>query len=107
VAAQLQKKFKVSQRRACRVIGQSRSTQRRELKVTKDEAKLVKAMHELVRLHPRYGHRRIWALLRREGWAVNRKRIWRLWKREGFKVPVKSNLAARGRTGMQRAFMEG
>jgi putative transposase len=89
VTAQLQKKFKVSHRRACRVIGQSRSTQRRELKVTKDEAKLVKAMHELVRLHPRYGHRRIWALLRREGWAVNRKRIWRLWKREGFKVPVK------------------
>jgi hypothetical protein len=28
-------------------------------------------------------------MLRREGWAVNRKRIWRLWKREAFKVPVK------------------
>jgi putative transposase len=79
----------VSQRRSCRVIGQPRSTQRREARIRKDEARLVKRMHELVRMHPRYGHRRIWALLRTEGWPVNRKRIWRLWKREGFKVPIK------------------
>jgi transposase InsO family protein len=46
-------------------------------------------MHELVREHPRYGYRRMWALLRGEGWRVNRKRIWRLWRREGFKVPQK------------------
>ncbi len=46
-------------------------------------------MHELVGLHPRFGYRRIWALLREEGFVVNRKRIWRLWKREGFKVPQK------------------
>jgi transposase InsO family protein len=46
-------------------------------------------MLELVRLHPRFGYRRIWALLRREGWRVNRKRIYRLWRREGLKVPKK------------------
>jgi putative transposase len=46
-------------------------------------------MLELVREHPRYGYRRIWALLRREGWRVNRKRIHRLWRREGLKVPRK------------------
>ena len=46
-------------------------------------------MLELVRGHPRYGYRRIWALLRREGWRVNRKRIDRLWRREGLKVPRK------------------
>jgi transposase InsO family protein len=46
-------------------------------------------MLELVREHPRYGYRRIWALLRREGWRVNRKRIHRLWRREGLKVPQK------------------
>lgn len=46
-------------------------------------------MLELVRHHPRYGYRRIWALLRRGGWRVNRKRVWRLWKREGLKVPRK------------------
>lgn len=54
-----------------------------------DEASLVAAMHGLVTKHPRYGYRRIWALLRADGWRVNRKRIWRLWKREGFKVPAK------------------
>lgn len=44
---------------------------------------------ELVREHPRYGYRRIWALLRREGWRVNRKRVYRLFRREGLKVPRK------------------
>ena len=39
--------------------------------------------------HPRYGYRRIWALLRQEGWRVNRKRIYRLWRQEGLKVPQK------------------
>ena len=51
----------------------------------------MERMHELVRKHPRYGYRRIWALLRREGRRVNRKRIHRLWKREHFKVPQKQH----------------
>jgi len=46
-------------------------------------------MLELVREHPRFGYRRIWALLRREGWRVNRKRIYRLWRQEGLRVPRK------------------
>jgi len=46
-------------------------------------------MLELVREHPRFGYRRIWTLLRRQGWRVNRKRIYRLWRREGLKVPPK------------------
>ncbi len=48
-------------------------------------------MLELVRRHPRYGYRRIWALLRAEGFKVNRKRVHRLWKREGLKVPQKQH----------------
>ena len=44
-------------------------------------------MEELVRKHPRYGYRRIWDALRKEGFHVNRKRIYRLWKREGYRVP--------------------
>jgi transposase InsO family protein len=44
----------------------------------------------LVRAHPRYGYRRITALLQREGWRVNRKRVHRLWRREGLKVPRKT-----------------
>lgn len=51
------------------------------------EQALVKRMLQLVRKHPRYGYRRIWALLRKEGWEVNRKRVYRLWRREGLKVP--------------------
>jgi putative transposase len=35
----------------------------------------------------RYGYRRVWALLRREGWHVNKKRVYRLWREEGLKVP--------------------
>lgn len=70
-------------------MDQPRSTQRYRLRVADDEGALVSAMHGLVRRHPRYGYRRIWALLRADGWLVNRKRVWRLWKREGFKVPQK------------------
>lgn len=46
-------------------------------------------MLELSRQHPRYGYRFVWALLRAEGFKVNRKRAYRLWRREGLKVPAK------------------
>jgi len=86
-AKQAQTACDVSERRACKVVDQPRSTQRYRPRVVEGEAMLVKAMHEQVRRHPRYGYRRIWALLRAEGWKVNRKRVYRLWKKEGFKVP--------------------
>lgn len=86
---QLESRFDTSERHACRVIDQPRSTQRYAPRARDDEVALVRRIHELVRGHPRYGYRRIWALLRAEGWRVNRKRIWRLWKKEGFKVPRK------------------
>ena len=44
-------------------------------------------MNELAARHPRYGYRRIWALLRTESYAVNRKRVERLWRAEGHRVP--------------------
>lgn len=76
----------------CRAIGQPRSSQRyRARGPTDEEQRLVKRIHELVRRHPRYGYRRIWALLRAEGWRVNRKRIHRLWKQEKLKVPKKQH----------------
>ena len=86
----LQESFGASQRRACRVLGQQRSTQRQApTKAPEGEGRLVARMLELVRQDPRYGYRRIWALLRREGWRVNRKRVYRLWRTEGLKVPRK------------------
>ncbi len=47
----------------------------------------MKRLNELAARHPRYGYRRIWALLRSEGFEVNHKRIERLWRLEGHKVP--------------------
>jgi transposase InsO family protein len=79
----------VSERRACRVIGQPRSTQRREGRTPEDEAALVADMIALARQYGRYGYRRIAALLRLAGWVVNRKRVERLWRREGLKVPAR------------------
>ena len=79
----------MSQRRACAVLGQPRSTQRCPRKVKDDEPAIVNRMHELVRAQPRRGYRMVWACLRQEGFGVSRKRVWRLWKREGFKVPQK------------------
>ena len=79
----------MSERRACRVLEQPRSTQRQTPKAREEEERLVARLLELVRLHPRYGYRRMWALLRREGWRVNRKRVYRLWRKQGLKVPRK------------------
>jgi transposase InsO family protein len=84
----VQKRLDVSERRACGVIGQARSSQRYRPQERSGERGLVAKMLELVRGHPRYGYRRVWALLRAEGFRVNRKRVHRLWKRQGLKVPV-------------------
>ena len=83
------RKLGVSERRACRALGQPRGTQRYQPRRNEFRRRLVERMLELVREHPRYGYRRIWALLRREGWRVNRKRVHRLWRAEGLKVPQK------------------
>jgi transposase InsO family protein len=84
---QLREQFGVSERRACRVLGQHRSTQRQQPKAKDAEQRRVARMLALVRKHPRCGYRRIGALLRREGWRVNRKRVHRLWRQQGLKVP--------------------
>ena len=78
-----------SERRACQVLGQSRSTQRYQRRRKSDEPALIQAMHALVRRYPRRGYRLICGLLRQDGWRVNRKRVYRLWKQEKLKVPVK------------------
>jgi len=79
----------VSERRACRVVGQSRSTQRHRTAPPGDEPRLVGRIIELASKYGRYGYRRITALLRKEGWRANHKRVERLWRREGLRVPQK------------------
>ncbi len=85
----LQERFEVSQRRACRLVRQSRSTQRRQRKVPSDELLLIRCIIDLATRYGRYGYRRVTALLRGEGWRVNHKRVERIWRREGLKVPKK------------------
>jgi putative transposase len=79
----------VSERRACKVLGQARSTQRLIPYVSDDEPLLVKRIIELAEQYGRYGYRMITGLLRQEGWRVNHKKVERLWRREGLKVPKK------------------
>lgn len=79
----------VSERRACQVLGQHRSTQRKLLRTADDETQLTADIVELAKTYGRYGYRRITALLRQAGWAVNPKRVQRIWRREGLKVPQK------------------
>jgi putative transposase len=79
----------ISERRACRVLGQPRSTQRRVPQTPDDEAALTADIIALAKQYGRYGYRRITALLRTAGWVVNKKRVERIWRREGLKVPAK------------------
>jgi hypothetical protein len=89
VVVKLQEEFTVSERRACEVLDQPRGNQRYEPKPREDEGALVKRTLELVRQRPRFGYRRIAALLRGESWRAGTTRIYRLWRREGLKVPQK------------------
>jgi putative transposase len=81
--------FKISERRACKILGQSRTSQRYTIVVRPDENALTKAILELANKYGRYGYRRITVMLNNKGWHVNHKRVARIWRREGLKVPVK------------------
>ncbi|TXN75730.1 IS3 family transposase [Methylobacterium sp. WL18] len=85
----------VSERFACRVLGQHRSTQRKVAVLVEDEAALTAAIVALALQYGRYGYRRITAMLRRDGWTVNVKRVERIWRREGLKVPARQPKRAR------------
>ena len=52
---------------------------------------MIEAIRQWSQHHRRYGYRRITALLRADGWSVNRKRVQRLWRQEGLKVPQKQH----------------
>ena len=85
----LQDRLGLSERRACRYVGQYRSTQRREPCVAADDGALRGRLREISRERPRWGYRRAHATLRQEGWEVNRKRVQRLWREEGLRVTLR------------------
>jgi hypothetical protein len=78
----VRKKFAVSERFACRVLGQHRSTQRKVPRGRPGEDELTADIVALASQYGRYGYRRIAALLRDAGWAVNVKRVERIWRRD-------------------------
>jgi putative transposase len=81
--------FGVPERWACRLVGQHRSTQRHQ-PVEPDRDRALRAeLRQLSRAHPRWGYRRAHAVLREQGWVVNRKAVQRLWREEGLRVPVR------------------
>lgn len=86
----------ISQRRACQLLCVARSTlSYQPQKPVRDEALLQEIRH-LVEKHPRYGYRRVWALLKRAGQEVNPKRVYRLWREHGLSLRRRKRQRRRG-----------
>lgn len=84
----LRQRFGVSERRACRVVRQHRSTQRLLPPVVAEDDKRLRAfLIAFSKERPRWGWRRAAKGARRAGWKVNDKRVRRLWRQEGLRVP--------------------
>ena len=81
--------YGLSERHACRLLGQGRGTQRYAPILRSDEDALTRAIITLAGQYGRYGYRRITALLQRAGWPVGKDRVQRIWRREGLRVPQK------------------
>ncbi len=92
----LLERLSLSERRACRIAGQRRSTQRHRPRrpLDRDDA-LRQELRSLSRAHPRWGYRKAWAALRERGFEANRKKIQRLWREEGLRVPRRTRKRAR------------
>ena len=83
----LQDRLGLSERRACVIVGQHRSTQRHQSPGAADDQALRAQLRRISRHRPRWGYRRAHQLLLEHGWRVNRKRTQRLWREEGLRVP--------------------
>jgi putative transposase len=95
----VQERFGLSQRRACRLAGTARSTIRYRRRREDDDGALRDRLRDLAAQRPRFGYRRLHALLRREGIVVNHKRVARLYRVEGLAVRRRKR---RSRTRLRR-----
>lgn len=87
--------LQVSERRACRAIGQLRTTQRYCPQPDSEQDALRDRVVALAKEYGRYGYRTITWLLHREGWAVGKDRVYTIWGQEGLQVPQKQPKRAR------------
>lgn len=85
----VQEKYQLSERNACRIVGQPRGTQRYVPTLKPDEDELTRNIVLLASDYGRYGYRRITAMLNDGGIEVGKDRVQRIWRREGLKVPKK------------------
>ncbi len=91
----LRRQFGVSERRACRVTGQARSTQRSSPKAPGDaDEELMGFLARFALEHPRHGYKRAFRATREAGYQANLKRIHRLWIKAGLKVPSRKGESA-------------
>ncbi|GIK77433.1 MAG: transposase [Actinomycetes bacterium] len=98
----LRDRLGLSERRACEIVGQHRSTQRYAPRLAGDDAALRRELRRIGAKHKRWGYRRAHAHLTGEGgWRVNRKRVQRLWREEGLRVAAKPT--RRRRAGISTA----
>lgn len=81
--------YRISERYACRLVRLARSTYRYE-STTDEQAALRMRMKELAAVRVRYGYRRLYILLRHEGWQVNLKRVYRLCCEEKLSLRTKT-----------------
>jgi putative transposase len=80
--------FRISERRACHLVGVARSSYRYRSQAA-DQTALRIRLRDLAATRVRYGYRRLHILLRREGWRINHKRVSRLYRQEGLGIRVK------------------
>lgn len=85
----------MSERRACHVIGQIRSSQRYVSRLNPEQEQLKTRVVALASEYGRYGYRQVTNLLNNEGWDVGKDRVYSIWRREGLKVPQKQPKRAR------------
>jgi putative transposase len=84
----LTERFGVSERRACSVVDQPRSTQRCAPRPPRsEETELRRQLRQVAKSHPRWGWKMAHQLLLRDGWRINKKRTQRLWRDEGLRRP--------------------
>lgn len=82
-------RFALTERRACRIVGQPRASQRYIAMERPEEGPLVRSVIELATQYGRYGYRIVTGLLNLQGWKVGKDRVYRIWRQEGLKVPKK------------------
>ena len=103
----MQEEHGVSERRACKVLDQPRSTQRRREKTPDRDVPLVRPLKKLAARFPLYGTPRMTDLINELGPPVNHKRVERLWRKEGMQVPKKARKRRRlgtSENGVTRRF---